>query len=213
MNTKGDHRQQDNGSPPKGPLLMGLSLLVPLLLCGLFFPIHCLYAADEQAAKDTVQWSLLGGYGSSHPGWGDTETRVETLDIIARRSSIIIDDMGSSWFRGYHSLLIELPIHYLLDYNEDPMIGLNFLANYTFTSWSLKPYIFIGGGPVYVSADIPGMGSDWNGSYQIGLGINLFQENTNSLFLEARYHHISNGNSEDPNEPLNSAKFLIGYTF
>jgi len=174
---------------------------------------HLAVAKEAEETNHIPQWSVLAGYGSSHPGWGETEVRVETIDLIVRRSSIILDDIGSSWYRGYHSLLIELPVHFLLDYHDSPMIGLNFLARYTFVSNTLQPYIFVGGGPVYVDADIPGMGSNLNGNYQIGIGLNSPYTSKNSFFFETRYHHISNGNTSDPNDPLNSLKFLFGFSF
>lgn len=176
----------------------------------IFFPLKSTAAAIRQS--DTAQWAILAGYGSSHPGWGETETRVETIDLILRRSIVIFEELGKSWYSGSHSLLIELPLHFLLDY-DTPMAGLNFLANYTFSASIYRPYIFAGGGPVYVEADIPGMGSNWNGNYQIGGGISFPLDKGHSIFFEARYHHISNANTEEPNVPLNSAKFLIGYTF
>jgi len=36
---------------------------------------------------------------------------------------------------------------------------------------------------------------------------------SNNLLLEMHYHHISNGGSEEPNNPLNSCKLLVGITF
>ena len=94
------------------------------------------------------------------------------------------------------------------------MIGINFLANYTFTAneqW--QPYIFGGGGPVYIFADIPGMGSNLNGNFQFGIGLGYSLNKKNRLLFEVRYHHISNAGTADPNEPLNSSKFILGITF
>ena len=93
------------------------------------------------------------------------------------------------------------------------MVGITFLASYTFVNSVLQPYLFVGGGPVYVAADIDGMGSDWNGNYQIGAGLKYDLNDRHALLFECRYHHISNANTKDPNLPLNSTKFLIGYTF
>ena len=190
-------------------------LLFSLFLCCCFTmtvnsaAVSAASSPDESRAK----WSILTGYGSSHPGWGETQERVETIDLVLRRSSVILKDMGESWYAGYHSLFLELPVHYLPDYSDSPMIGLNFIASYTFTSSALSPYVFFGGGPVYFDADIPGMGSDWNGNYQFGIGCTLPVTPGNEIFIETRFHHISNGNTEDPNDPLNSTKFLVGFTF
>lgn len=168
-------------------------------------------SGNDQAAG--YGWAVLGGYGESEPDWGETTTRVQTVDLVLRRQSVLFDNIGTSWYRGFHSLLIELPFHFLPDYEDSPMIGLNFLACYTFTSSPLQPYFFGGGGPVYTSAEIPGLGAELNGNYQFGGGISYDLDDKHSLLFEARYHHISNGGAEDPNDPLNSWKILIGYTF
>lgn len=168
------------------------------------------------AAFDTSQdrFALLTGYGQSIPGWGKTDQRVETIDLVPRYQHHIIDDLGSGRFAGYHSILIELPLHVVVSPGTSSMVGVNFLACYTFTApRHLRPYLFGGGGPVYSFADIPGMGAELNGNYQFGLGLEYQLSPDNDLLLEFRYHHISNAGSEDPNDPLNSCKLLFGITF
>lgn len=183
-----------------------------LLLILFFFRIAPAGAAAIDTSKD--RWEWLGGYGQSFPGWGETTQRVETVDVVPRYNHIIFDDVGSGWYRGYHSILLELPFHFVVSPDESVMIGLNFLACYTFTAGeSWHPYVFGGGGPLYSFADIPGMGADWNGNYQFGLGAEYDWMEKHALLFEFRYHHISNGGSREPNEPLNSCKFLVGITF
>lgn len=165
---------------------------------------------------DTSRGSLavLGGYGQSFPGWGQTTQRVETLDLVFRYNHMIFDDIGSDWYKGFHSLLVELPVHFVVSPEVSAMLGVNFLASYTFTAneqW--QPYLFGGGGPVYNFADIPGMGADWNGNYQFGIGLEHALNDRSHLLFEFRYHHISNAGAEEPNEPLNSCKILMGVTF
>ena len=186
-------------------------LLVFLFVCT-FFRIDYAGAAIFDASRD--RWEGLAGYGQSFPGWGETTQRVETIDLVPRYHHLLFDDVGSGWYRGFHSILIELPLHLVVSPDVSTMIGLNFLACYTFSSgerW--HPYLFGGGGPLYSFADIPGMGADWNGNYQFGLGMEYEWLERHNLLFEFRYHHISNGGSREPNEPLNSCKFLMGITF
>ncbi len=173
------------------------------------------YAQEQKVvSSEQNRWSFLAGYGSSYPGWGETETRVETVDLFFRYNKTMIHDMGSSWYSGYHSLLIEPAVHFLTNIDESPMVSLNFLGCYTFSSLEpITPYIFGGGGPVYIGGDIPGIGTRWNGNYQFGMGIKWLLNQDHSFLFEVRYHHISNGNTTDPNIPLNSTKFLAGFTF
>ena len=169
-------------------------------------------AATIDFSKDT--WTVLGGYGQSFPGWGQTTQRVETLDLVPRYNHIIFNDLGSGWYRGFHSILIEVPVHFVVSPDTSAMIGMNFLACYTFTAdQTIHPYLFGGGGPVYSFADVPGMGAELNGNYQFGIGMEYEMAKSYNLLLELRYHHISNGGSEEPNDPLNSCKVLVGVTF
>jgi lipid A 3-O-deacylase len=177
---------------------------------------HLLLAAGTGLAFDDAKsgWAVLGGYGQSIPGWGQTTQRVKTIDIALRYSLLTIDNIGSGWYRGYHSTVLELPLHLVLSPDESTMVGFNFLARYTFTAGkSVNPYLFGGGGPVYSFADVPGMGADFNGNYQFGLGLEYDWRPRHKLFFEVRYHHISNMGIEEPNEPLNSLKLLVGTTF
>jgi lipid A 3-O-deacylase len=169
-------------------------------------------ALGWDTSQDT--WSVLGGYGQSIPGWGQTSQRVQTIDIVPRYTHLTIDDLGAGWLKGRYSTLIELPVHIVTEPNSSLMLGLNALACYTFTAdkdW--QPYIFGGGGPVYSFADIPGMGADWNGNYQFALGLKHRLDSGAWLLFELRYHHISNAGAETPNDPLNSVKFLAGFSF
>ena len=169
-------------------------------------------SAPIDTSKDT--WAVLGGYGQSFPGWGQTTQRVKTLDLVPRYSHLIFDDIGAGWYRGFHSILVELPLHFMVSPDTSSMIGMNFLACYTFTaSNAVHPYLFGGGGPVYSFADVPGMGAELNGNYQFGIGMEYEMDQSYNLLFELRYHHISNGGSEEPNDPLNSGKVLVGITF
>lgn len=195
----------------------GSRFVICLMVCSLILGIY----ASQARCADVVGWStvkdnwaMIGGYGQSFPGWGETSQRVETVDLVPRYNHHIIDDIGSSWYRGYHSLFFELPVSITLSPDVSSMVGVNFLAAYTFTAdekW--QPYLFGGGGPVYIFADIPEMGADLNGNYQFGIGIKSPLDDVHQLLFELRYHHISNAGTKEPNDPLNSAKFLIGVTF
>lgn len=191
--------------------------------CSLYFALVCLYgcllhASPASAAMpnegEVHTFAILGGYGQSEPGWGLTEERVQIVDIIPRYNHVIFDELGSGWWRGFHSVLVEVPFSLVLYPDESAMVGVNFLAAYTFSAartW--RPYIFGGGGPVYSFAEIPGMGAELNGNYQFGLGLEQMVDSKRNLLFEVRYHHLSNAGAEEPNVPLNSWKLLMGMVF
>jgi len=190
-----------------GLISFALSMVVCLLLAS---PSPARAAADPPWAD----WAVMAGYGQSIPGWGETSERVETVDFVPRYNHLVFAELGSGWYQGFHSTLVELPLHLVVSPEVSAMVGVNLLACYTFTAhpqW--RPYIFGGGGPLYSFADIPGMGAAWNGNYQFALGLENRLSPDWTLLFELRYHHISNLGSEDPNVPLNSLKALIGVRF
>jgi len=167
-------------------------------------------APPVMAAEETA-WSLLVGGGTSHPGWGKTEEKVETVDLLLRYTKINPQIRGKDWYRHQRNLLIEIPVHFLTSPSEPPMFGLYFSGQLLFRPGAdLQPYLFAGGGPVYTEASIPGTSSNLKGAYQAGVGFK-FPVGDARWSLEYRYHHVSNGGIEKPNDPLNSSKVLLGY--
>lgn len=154
---------------------------------------------------------LLSGYGISHRGFGDTRTQVQTWDTIARLGWFLSDDMGKgSWYQGRHELLVELPYHMAVDHDARPMVGGYLLGSWKFTSLErFAPYVFAGGGVLFVDLGLPSMGTRFDFSYQAGTGLQYFIHKDLALGLEYRYHHISNAGTATPNEPINSSKLLM----
>lgn len=173
--------------------------------------------AEEPSPSSPVlnahsQWSMLAGYGVTHPGLGDTRVTVKTVKIIPRYGLFLTEELGEGWYRGRHMLFVELPLEMVVEPDTAPLVSLNFLAVWQFTGHPVvNPYIFAGGGAVYTEANIPGMGSDLSGDYQYGLGAQI-QRGQWAITIEGRLHHISNAGTSSPNEPLNSTQFLAGIT-
>lgn len=184
------------------------SLTFSILLVALTWPTVSLAADDKQP------WALLTGYGFSHTKLGNSKQWVETVDLVGRYRFRHPEPFGRSWYEGYYEVLLELPVHFVVDPAANAMVGVNVLANYQLRqAGPLKPYFFGGGGPVYCGSKLEGMGRHLNGNYQFGMGLHLGHWYGHTIQAEYRYHHISNGNRADPNTPVNSSKFLVGVTF
>ncbi len=191
--------------------------LIVLVLSLLFSSSGIVLAQEKNSvgfsnAKD--HWTFLGGYGVTHPGLGDTETRLEEVDLILQYGYFLSEEKGKSWYKTRHELLIEIPIYIVYHPETAIMTGVNFLACWDFTaSDKIVPYVFAGGGFVYTNVDSADLGTDYNGNYQGGIGIHYFIKDNVTIDFNYRYHHISNAGTSEPNEPLNSTKMFLGLSF
>lgn len=174
------------------------------------------YAAENNTVTSSPgEFALLGGYGTSMVGYGETRTQVQTFDVNLRYGHFLSDETGKGkWYQGRHEVLLELPYHVAVDRGGRSMAGATILGSWKFTGYDqLTPFLYLGGGIVYVDLGLPTMGSKLNGTYQFGGGIQHFINKEMAINGEYRFHHISNLNTSSPNEPLNSSKFLIGISY
>lgn len=174
------------------------------------------YSAENSSVQNAdYELAFLSGYGITHRGFGDTRTQVQTWDAIARLGWFLSDEVGKgSWYQGRHELLVELPYHLDLDHNGRSMTGGYLLGSWKFTKAApVLPYIFAGGGILFVDLGLPTMGTRLDFSYQAGTGVQYLIKKDVAIMAEYRYHHISNAGTATPNEPLNSSKILLGVTF
>ncbi len=174
--------------------------------------------AEEMTSVSTAskEYALLVGYGITHRGFGATRTQVQTVDTIGRFGYFLSSEIGKGWYQGRHELLVELPVHQAVDPRTRTMTGAYLLGSWKFTGLKEKglyPYVFAGGGVLFVDLGLSTMGSRLDFSYQGGTGIQYLIRNDLALMAEYRYHHISNAGIAEPNEPLNSSKFLFGISF
>ena len=73
-------------------------------------------SAEESVGSADSELALLTGYGITHRGFGDTRTQVQTVDLIGRYGWFLSKEIGAgSWFQGRHELLVELPLHLVVD--------------------------------------------------------------------------------------------------
>ena len=169
-------------------------------------------SAENPASGSSGEYGFLTGYGITHKYFGATRTQVQTWDAIARFGRFLSEEIGTgSWYQGRHQLLMEVPYHMAIDHNDRSMVGAYLLGSWKFTGLQdIAPYVFAGGGPLYVDIGLPTMGTKLCYSYQGGTGLHYFLDKTTAITMEYRYHHISNAGTAEPNEPLNSSKILLG---
>ncbi|MDD2540006.1 MAG: acyloxyacyl hydrolase [Desulfuromonadaceae bacterium] len=181
----------------------------------IIFSLPLAASADNTASTASGEYGVLTGYGISHVGFGATRHQVQTWDLILRAGFFLSDEVGKgSWYQGRHEILLELPYHMAVDHGGRSMVGGYVLGHWRFTSLDrFVPYVFAGGGPLYVDLGLPTMGTKLCFSYQGGTGLQYFIDKKTALNFEYRYHHISNAGTAEPNEPINSSKILVGVSF
>ena len=174
---------------------------------------HALGSGNATIPAATGEWAVLGGYGTTHRGFGATHTQVQTLDAILRYGRFVSGEIGPGWLKGRHQVLLELPLHLSLDQGGRSMTGGYVLGSWKFTSLKqVAPYVFAGGGILFNDLGLPTQGTRLNYSYQVGTGLQYVVSPFLAVTAEYRYHHVSNAGTAEPNEPLNSSKFLFGVT-
>jgi lipid A 3-O-deacylase len=199
---------------PKNTSLKGFPFAAFALM--LFLAASPSFAGKQELGADKASghWTISAGYGVTHPGLGATKTKVETADLIFSYGHYLTKEAGRSWYKGRHEIIIELPVHLVVSPETTPMVGITFLACWTFTaSKTLTPYIFGGGGLIYTDLNVPELGRRLNGTHQVGMGVHYFFRKNTSLDFSYRFHHISNAGTAKPNGPLNSSKILLGISF
>jgi opacity protein-like surface antigen len=193
---------------------MGHSTIIAvIILIALAFPVHS--RADNTASTASGEFGVLTGFGSSFVGFGETRHQVQTWDAIIRAGFFLSDQIGKgSWYQGRHELVLEIPYHLAVNYGGRSIVGGYMLGHWRFTSLdTIVPYIFAGGGPLFVDLGLPTMGTKLCFSYQGGTGLQYFIDSKTALNVEYRYHHISNAGTAEPNEPINSNKILMGVSW
>jgi lipid A 3-O-deacylase len=190
-----------------------------VLLLGLLVIVNPTAAQAEEMTSvsgASREYAFLAGYGITHQGFGATRTQVQTVDAIARFGYFLSKERGKGWYQGRHELFIELPFHLAVDPRTRVLTGGYLLGSWKFTGLKEKllyPYIFAGGGVLFVDLGLPTMGSRLDFSYQGGTGIQYLIRNDLAVMAEYRYLHISNAGTAQPNEPLNSSHILFGISF
>jgi len=188
-------------------------------LIGFLITVNTAAAQTEEMTSvsgASREYTFLVGYGITHEGFGETRTQVQVVDVIARFGYFLSDEIGKGWYQGRHELLIELPLHLAVDPQTRVMTGGYLLGSWKFTGLKEKrlyPYVFAGGGVLYVDLGLPTMGSRLDFSYQGGTGVQYLIRENLAVMAEYRYLHISNAGTAQPNEPLNFSHILFGISF
>jgi len=147
------------------------------------------------------RWGLSAGYSSNfHPS-----TRVQMLFL-----SPYLSHRFSDHWRGHLEGFIgmtQIP-------EERAALGLTPIAAYDLKALSLPHWYIEGGvGLFYTDVSVPGFGSHWVFSPQLGLGRSVAIDARHRIQVKLRYHHLSNAYLSQDNTSIDSLMLMVGMEF
>lgn len=157
--------------------------------------------------------------------FGESAPELEEVNLIyvAPRWGIGISDPmgGDAWYRGNFELLMEGAILIQTDPTDGFGAGLTAMVRYNFLSEGrFIPFVEGGAGLLGIDfdlssrrrpeAEIGGQRDGFNFSLHFGVGSHYFVSDRTALTGEVRYHHISNAETRQPNNGIDSVVFMLG---
>ena len=81
------------------------------------------------------------------------------------------------------------------------------------TRKKMQPFLIGHGGYMYSTRPIPlTMAGSFNFTFDLGAGVEIYQNKTRSIRVEYRYHHISNHDTATENPGIDSGLFQLSYS-
>jgi hypothetical protein len=194
----------------------------PLLRVGLL-AVLCLVPyrhaiADETAnlvPRGTHELSLMAGPALPVRVLDMQTTKLFGVGLIPSWAVTLTDPIGPRWIRGQVAIGVEL-LSFRMD---EPIVaygvGLTPKLRYTFTVWDrLRPYVDGGGGPVWtdLGGRVPEQPGQFNFVVWGGVGFSWPATPFWSVNAGARFYHISNAGTRQPNSGLNFWLPFVGIT-
>lgn len=162
-------------------------------------------------------WSVFYGYGYPQRINGSAEHAIASGGV---RYSYVGALKGSGPLRGHPSFALEvLPAMAFFPINGEPGgetfgTGGNVVYEHRFAPrgrW--MPVWRAGAGVVYTGKAIPVGEERFNFSLLTGLGLEIQVSPGGALFVEYRFHHVSNANRGPINPGINAHTVLLGFSF
>jgi hypothetical protein len=161
--------------------------------------------------KGATVWGLGAGFGVVHQIWGG-RGEGQFLTLGARIGRVLTGPTGPGALRGNLDLSAEiLPV--VIAFQKPTAYGLSFtllFRHYLAPASKVRPFISLGAGALYSTADIPADTTQFNFTPQGGVGVIFFPSRRVGYTFEYRIVHISNGGRVLPNPGVNSSSLQFG---
>ena len=176
-------------------------------------------SSSEHFGYGQLYSGLQGGWGKAFSLGniaGDGDGRKAEYAAVLPQLGVGLTNVvgGHSWFRGNLDAIFQGEFLAAYEPNSGYSAGLSLLLRYNFLSsdqW--VPYLEIGGGAGVLDFDLRDQADGLIFYPQAGLGVHYFITDTMSVDLGWRFHHMSNANSELPNNSINASLLLFGFSW
>lgn len=194
---------------------------VIIVLLVIYSSITSIQADDfnqEHFGRGKIYTSLQGGWGKAFSlgiaGQGDGKNS-EYATILPQLGIGLTHIFGEdSWYRGNLDGIVEGEFMIAYEPSSGYTAGLGLLLRYNFLfSKQWVPYLEIGGGVGVLDFDLQDQADGLIFYPQAGLGVHYFLTKNMSVDLGWRFHHMSNANTEYPNNSINASLLLLGFSW
>ena len=202
-----------------------MSVKSRLIAIFVYFLTSCFPAvADQQSSTEhfgygKIYSGLQGGWGKAFAlgnvaGDGDGR-KAEYVAILPQLGIGLTNVVGhNSWFKGNLDAVFQGEFLAAYEPNSGYSAGLSLLLRYNFLySDQWVPYLEIGGGVGVLDFDLRDQADGLVFYPQAGLGLHYFFTDNMSADLGWRFHHMSNANTELPNNSINASLLLFGFSW
>jgi hypothetical protein len=172
--------------------------------------------------RGAIQLALLGGYGYGFR-FGSEEDRefsaelgeVRIWELIPRIGISATDPLfDDSWYRGNIEFLLEGAFLWNTEPTSGFAAGMGTTLRYNFlSSERVVPFVDANFGIVDLNFDLDLQSDGFNFNVGFGAGAHWFVSPNTAISTELRWQHISNNDTQIPNNGINAALFLLGVSY
>ena len=112
---------------------------------------------------------------------------------------------------GYTEFVLEPFASYVSSPNKNAEFGLVLLSKFAYPlTPRIHPYIFAGGGIMYITQHLHEQATQYNFTPQMGGGVSFFIKDDIAINADWRWRHFSNAHLKNPNDGVNAKMIFVG---
>lgn len=140
---------------------------------------------------------------------------VRLLEVIPRYGIGMTDRLGGdAWYSGSFATVFEGAFFHNTAQNGGYGAGLGATLRYHFLSHEkVVPFVDANFGVITLNLDLERQSDGFNFNVGFGGGAHWFVKDNLAITTELRWQHISNADTEKPNDGINAGLLLVGFSY